>query len=147
MSLSTRHLAFAVACAALFVASAGSAQGISYVNVKQKRYTVEIADDDAARERGLMYREHMEPDHGMLFVFEHETPQAFWMKNTKIALDMLFLDHTGKLVGLQERVPPCKADPCPVYPSGASALYVLELNGGAAKTLGLKLGDSVEIHR
>lgn len=142
-----RHrLVLVAACAALH-AGLGWAQAASYVTVKQKRFMVEIAADDASRERGLMWRDHMEPDHGMLFVFEHESPQAFWMKNTKIPLDMLFLDHTGKLVGLQERVPPCKADPCPVYPSGASALYVLELNGGVAHSLGLKLGDSVEIHR
>lgn len=118
-----------------------------YVNLKGKRFNVEIADTDASRERGLMYREHMDADHGMLFVFPQEAPQAFWMKNTKIALDMLFFDREGTLVALHERVPPCISDPCPAYPSNAPAQYVLELNGGAAAKLGVRPGDRLDIHR
>ena len=124
-----------------------AAQLQPWVKLKGRHIAVELAQDDATRMRGLMFREHMEANHGMLFVFERETPQAFWMKNTKIPLDMLFFDHDGKLVALHERVPPCNADPCPAYPSKAPALYVLELNGGEAAKLGVKPGETLEIHR
>ncbi len=124
-----------------------SAQLQPYVNLKGKRFNVEVADTDASRERGLMFREHMDANRGMLFAFPQEMPQAFWMKNTKIPLDILFFDHGGKLVALHQDVPPCTADPCPVYPSNAPALYVLELNGGTAAKLGVKPGDRLDIHR
>lgn len=124
-----------------------NAQMQPWVKLKGQHINVELALTDAARMRGLMFREHMEANHGMLFVFEQETPQAFWMKNTKIPLDMLYFDHDGKLVALHERVPPCTADPCPAYPSNVPALYVLELNGGEAAKLGVKPGETMEIHR
>jgi uncharacterized membrane protein (UPF0127 family) len=110
-------------------------------------YSIEIADTDATREHGLMDRTQMDADHGMLFVFQDDAPRAFWMKNTKIALDMLFFDAERRLVSVQHDVPPCTADPCPPYSSGAPARYVLELNGGQAKTLGLTSGDEMTIHR
>jgi hypothetical protein len=144
-SLSLRQIALACAlvCAPLFAA----AQMLPTVTLKGHRFSIEVAQDDPSRERGLMYREHMEDNHGMLFVFEQETPQAFWMKNTKIPLDMLFFDHAGKLVAIQAQAQPCKADPCKVYPSNEPALYVLELNGGMAARIGVKPGDILEIHR
>jgi uncharacterized membrane protein (UPF0127 family) len=83
----------------------------------------------------------------MLFVFDDDAPRAFWMKNTKISLDMLFFNAERKLVSVQHRVPPCVADPCPAYSSGAPARYVLELNGGQAEKLGLTPGDEMLIHR
>ncbi|MEP7096482.1 MAG: DUF192 domain-containing protein, partial [Dokdonella sp.] len=82
-----------------------------------------------------------------LFVFEDDIPRAFWMKNTKIALDMLYFDADRRLVSVQHNVPPCTADPCPAYSSGAPARYVLELNGGEAKKIGVTAGDEIEIHR
>jgi uncharacterized membrane protein (UPF0127 family) len=123
------------------------AQAQPWVKLKGQHINVELALNDASRMRGLMFREHLAANHGMLFVFEQETPQAFWMKNTKIPLDILYFDHAGKLVSLQEHVPPCTADPCPAYPSNAPALYVLELGGGEAAKLGIKLGETLEIHR
>jgi len=118
-----------------------------YVELKGHRYTIEVAADDAARARGLMDRASMDADHGMLFVFDDDAPRAFWMKNTKLPLDMLFFDANRKLVSVQHNVPPCQADPCPAYSSGAPARYVLELNGGQAQTLGLTPGDEMQIHR
>ena len=137
----------ALACAFVAAPVVVAAQFLPYVNLKGHRFVVELAQDEASRERGLMYREHMDANHGMLFVFEQEMPQAFWMKNTKIPLDMLFFDHAGKLVSVQEHVPPCVADPCSVYPSKGPASYVLELNSGMAAKIGVKQGDSLEIHR
>jgi len=118
-----------------------------YVELKGQRFTIEIAEDDASRTHGLMDRTEMAADHGMLFVFQNDAPRAFWMKNTKISLDMMFFDENLKLVSVQHRVPPCVADPCPAYSSGAPARYVLELNAGQAEKLGLTSGDVLTVHR
>ncbi|KAB8316152.1 DUF192 domain-containing protein [Tolypothrix campylonemoides VB511288] len=113
----------------------------SWVELGGKRYTVEIADDDAERARGLMFRDQLASDRGMLFLFEDERPQAFWMKNTRIPLDILYFDAQRRLVSQQLGVPPCSAgDRCPSYPSDGPARYVLELNAGEASKLGLAPG-------
>ena len=118
-----------------------------YVKLGDHVYTIEVASDDASRAHGLMERPKMDADHGMLFVFDDDAPRVFWMKNTLIPLDMLFFDADNKLVSIQHDVQPCVADPCPGYSSGAPARYVLELNAGEAKKLGLTSGDPIEIHR
>ena len=131
-----------------FVAAASvHAQAVSYVVLKNHRFIVELADDDNARSRGLMYREHMDKDRGMLFTFQSEDRLAFWMKNTKIPLDMLFFDKDLRLVSVQQNAQPCKADPCQTYPGAGPAMYVLELNAGASTKLGVKPGDKLEVHR
>src|SRR6185312_9981170 len=106
------------------------------------RIGVEIAADDASREHGLMDRTSMPADHGMLFVFPDSAVRTFWMKDTLIPLDMVFLDADGTVVTLLADVPPCKADPCQLYPSNTPARYVLELNAGAVAQLGLREGDA-----
>lgn len=103
--------------------------------------SVEIAADDASRAHGLMDRTSMPEDHGMLFVFPNSAVQTFWMKDTLIPLDMLFLDTHRRIVTVLQNVSPCKADPCPIYPSTQPARYVLELNGGVAAKLGVREGD------
>ena len=123
------------------------AQAIPTVELKGQRYKIEIAEDDASRAHGLMDRTHMDDDRGMLFVFPDDAPRAFWMKNTKIPLDMLYFDADRKLVSVQHNVPPCVADPCPAYSSGAPARYVLELNAGQAEKLGVSSGDELIVHR
>jgi uncharacterized membrane protein (UPF0127 family) len=133
-------------CLVMITLTACAAAG-PYVELKGHRFTIEIAADDASREHGLMDRTQMDPDHGMLFVFDDDAPRAFWMKNTKIALDMLFFDSANKLVSVQHSVPPCLHDPCPAYSSGAPARYVLELNAGQAEKLGLTSGDELIVHR
>ncbi len=111
-----------------------------WVELAGKRYRVELAVDDHARMRGLMFREHLDDDAGMLFVFEAEHPQAFWMKNTLIALDILYFDRHGKLVSVAADTPPCRTSYCPSYPSAGPARYVLELNAGHAARLGVLPG-------
>ena len=106
--------------------------------------TAELAITDAERARGLMFRETLLPDQGMLFVFERESAVAFWMKNTLISLDMLWLDHDRRIVYIERNVPPCKADPCPSYGPPRPGLYVLELSSGAADRFGLKAGDRLD---
>lgn len=110
-----------------------------------QRFSAELATDDAQRQRGLMMRQSLPPNHGMLFVFPRTDPQAFWMKNTLIPLDMLYFDAARRLVSMQLNVPPCQADPCPVYPSEAPARYVLELSGGTARRIGVQPGDELKI--
>lgn len=129
--------------AALLLSGCASA-GASWVELGGQRYMVEIADDDAERARGLMFRDAMPIDHGMLFIHDREEPQAYWMKNTRIALDILYFDETRKLVAQQRDVPPCSlGDGCPPYPSEAPARFVLELNAGEAARL--KLQDGAQL--
>ncbi len=117
-----------------------------WVELDGHRYSIEIADEETERQRGLMFRDEMAPDHGMLFIHQYEEPVAYWMKNTHIPLDILYFDHDLKLVGEQRDVPPCTAgDACPSYPSNAPALYVLELNAGQAARIGLKHGDTLKV--
>ena len=147
MNVPALPLPAALAVAVLAIVPAACAGEGASVELAGHRYTVEIAADDASRTRGLMDRTEMAPDHGMLFVFEDDAPRAFWMKNTKIPLDMLFFDADRRLVSVQRDVPPCLADPCRGYSSGAPARYVLELNAGQARTRGVAPGDALQIHR
>ncbi|AXK72620.1 DUF192 domain-containing protein [Lysobacter sp. TY2-98] len=127
----------------LLVSGCATGSG-TWVELGGKRYAVEIADTEEARARGLMFRDEMAADHGMLFLHDREEPLAYWMKNTKIPLDILYFDTGRKLVSQQRDVPPCTlGDACPPYPSTASARYVLELNAGQAEQL--KLQNGVEL--
>lgn len=112
-------------------------------------FNVEIAADAAAQERGLMFRDSMPADHGMLFVFGDSQVRTFWMKNTHIPLDILYFDENHKLVSVQKRVPPClsSGNNCPVYPSEGPARYVLELNAGMSDKIGAKAGDTLDVTR
>ena len=134
--------AFLLSTAACATRSADNA----WVELGNKRFDVEIADDDAERARGLMFRDQMAADHGMLFVHDFEEPQAYWMKNTHIPLDILYFDSNLKLVAQQRNVPPCSAgDMCPSYPSDVPAKYVLELNAGNADTMNLRPGAKLVV--
>lgn len=131
------------ALAAMLVGGCASADS-HWVELRGQRFEVEIANDDASRTRGLMFRDSMAADHGMLFLFDAEQPQAFWMKNTHIALDILYFDAKRKLVSAAERTPPCTlGDNCPSYPSAGPARFTLELNAGTARALGVKHGDEL----
>jgi uncharacterized membrane protein (UPF0127 family) len=144
-----RTLAMAGVCATLGLGACAAHASGPYVELDGHRFQIEIAADDAARERGLMFRENMSADHGMLFVFDDAQVRTFWMKNTHIALDILYFDQNYKLVSVQQRVPPClgSGNNCPVYPSEGAAQYVLELNAGLASKLGVKPGDVLTVHR
>ena len=132
-----------LSCLMLALAGCASAGG-PWVELAGHRYGVEIADDDAERERGLMFRDELAADRGMLFIHDRQEPQSYWMKNTRIPLDILYFDNARKLVSQQRDVPPCTlGDACPPYPSDAPARYVLELNAGEAARLNLH--DGVEL--
>jgi uncharacterized membrane protein (UPF0127 family) len=140
-----RRLSALLAPSALLLLSACASARTPWVEIGGERFQVEIADDDAERARGLMFRDELAQGHGMLFIHDRQEPQAYWMKNTKIPLDILYFDRDRRLVTQQRDVPPCSAgDRCPPYPSRAPALYVLELNAGQAARL--KLEDGAELH-
>jgi uncharacterized membrane protein (UPF0127 family) len=113
----------------------------------QTRVTAEIADTDDKRQRGLMFREALDQNEGMIFIFDEPGFYPFWMKNTLISLDMLWVDVHGKIVSIAQSVPPCEADPCPSYPpiAGSSALYVVEVVAGFTRQHGVKVGDTLII--
>ena len=139
MPLSFARSGLALAACWLLAGCATSAA--SWVELAGQRYSVEVADDESERERGLMFRDEMAADHGMLFVHDREAPQAYWMKNTHIPLDILYFDSQLRLVSQQRDVPPCAlGNGCPPYPSTAPARYVLELNAGQAERMNLSEG-------
>jgi hypothetical protein len=142
-------IAFLAAAIATFAPVLGCAQkqGDRFLKVFFPNGTAvaaEIAAPEDVRARGLMFRDALPIDQGMLFVFEEEGVHAFWMKNTRIPLDMLWLDPGRRIVHIAKMVPPCVADPCPSYGPGLPALFVLELAGGQADARGLKVGDRLE---
>ena len=102
---------------------------------------VELAADDENRAQGLMYRDHLRPGTGMLFLFPEEGEYPFWMKNTRIVLDMIWIDSNKRIAHIAHDVQPCQVEDCPSYPPNARARYVLEVSGGVARAHGLKTGD------
>lgn len=102
---------------------------------------VEIAANDELRAQGLMYRDQLRPASGMLFFFPEEGEYSFWMKNTRIPLDIIWIDRDRRVVHIKHHVPPCRIDDCPSYSPGAKASYVLEVAAGVAREHGLKQGD------
>ncbi|MCX7545647.1 DUF192 domain-containing protein [Marinicella gelatinilytica] len=118
------------------------------VSINGVAFQVTVADDDNSRAMGLMYRESMPEDVGMLFIFPDSQPRAFWMKNTLIPLDILYFNQHKKLVSIQADVPPCRSTTtrCPNYPSKYAAQYVLEINAGLANRYDFKLGDELLIN-
>lgn len=111
-------------------------------------FKVEIADNPMERSRGLMDRSSMEEDEGMLFIFEKSDYVKFWMKNTLIPLDMIFIDQNHKIAHIASEVKPCPDGvlDCPLYPSELPVRYVLEINAGLAKKYGFKNGDLVKFN-
>jgi YVTN family beta-propeller protein len=105
------------------------------------RVFVEVPDDLEESMRGLMFRKHLPGNAGMLFAYYDEKPRTFWMKNTLIPLDMIFVNGSSKIIEIKENVPPCAQDECPTYPSKEPAQYVLEVNAGFVQEKGIKVGD------
>jgi uncharacterized membrane protein (UPF0127 family) len=116
--------------ARVVIESAGGAHAVS----------VEVVRTDADRARGLMYRPKLDPDAGMLFVFDETEDHSFWMKNTLIPLDMIFIDDGGRIVGVVERAEPLTETP---RTAGKPSRFVLEVNGGWCAAHGVRPGDRV----
>ncbi len=105
------------------------------------RFIVEVAKTSLERERGLMFRQSLGPDRGMIFLFDPPQSIAFWMKNTLIPLDMLFIGADGRVLNIIENAAPLSLSP---RPSAGDAAMVLEIAGGRASALGIKAGDKVD---
>jgi uncharacterized membrane protein (UPF0127 family) len=110
----------------------------------RKCFNVEVVQKEEELRRGLQFRKSLDRGSGMLFIFKESWPYAFWMKDTLIPLDMIWMDDTRKVVHVEHNVPPCTMDPCPSYPPKQAALYVLEINAGYAEKFGLQIGDIAE---
>jgi uncharacterized membrane protein (UPF0127 family) len=106
----------------------------------KQQFYIEIADDNSERERGLMFRRDMPDNRGMLFVFEASRPVGFWMKNTPMPLDMVFIRADGTIASIQQAEPFSEA----VVSTPAPIRFVLELKAGTAAKRGLKEGDKLE---
>ena len=132
-----------VALLALTLASSASANDQAiFPGIKGEAvaFDLEIADTQAKRKKGLMYRTELAENAGMLFVYSHPQVITMWMENTYIALDMLFLDRLGQIVSISENARPLSRK---VISSQEPAKYVLEVRAGTARRLGLKAGDPV----
>ena len=108
----------------------------------------EIADTARKRAEGLMYREHLDKNRGMLFTFAQAQPWTFWMKNTKIPLDIIWMDEKKRIIHIEQNVPICTRtdDSCRQYQPNDPALYVLELGGGMAQHFKLQKGVTLRFH-
>ena len=106
----------------------------------EHRFMVEIADDDAERQQGLMHREPLADDRGMLFQVPDVAERGFWMRNTPSSLDIIYIDPRGRIVSIAKNVPPMSDD---IIPSNGPASGVLELRAGRAAEIGAEPGDVV----
>ena len=137
----------ALFCLVLILALGGcdepSPAGLPMAKIKigTQIFQIEVARTDAQQEKGLMERDSMPDDHGMIFIFPAEHLQSFWMKNTRFPLDIVFLDGSGKVVSIRSM----KAYDITPTSSDAPAQYAIEIQKGAASACGVKIGDAVTI--
>ncbi|MCQ9204971.1 MAG: DUF192 domain-containing protein [Omnitrophica bacterium] len=111
---------------------------------KDKCFTIEIADTPEERAKGLMFRKSLAQDRGLLFIFEIEDKHGFWMKNTYLPLDIIWLNRGKEIVFIKNNFQPCKKDDCRVIYPDRNAKYVLELNAGMASNIGLAVGNKID---
>jgi len=118
---------------------------------KDSCFEVELAVSFEEKKTGLMFRDSLEAGKGMLFVFDKEDIRSFWMKNTLIPLDIIWIDDKSEVVYISSNAQPClpaqadKEGNCPGISSDKNAKYVLEINGGIAEKIGVKIGDKVDL--
>jgi uncharacterized protein len=141
-----------LASLALLLASCGSDTGLADLNTREvglpngKKIRAEIMKTPDEMMRGMMFRDSLAPDRGMLFVHERPGNYPYWMFQVRIPLDIIWLDRDQRIVEISADTPPCKtaASQCPNYGGHALAQFVVELAGGRAAANGLKLGDRLQ---
>ena len=111
---------------------------------KDTCFQTEVAKTQTEKIKGLMFRESLAPDSGMLFVYSSESFRPFCMKNTRIALDMIWIDREKRVVFIKENAQPAKENEYDTIYPDRKAMYVLEVNAGTVKRLGIKKGDKLE---
>ena len=109
------------------------------------KINAEVADDNEERAKGLMFREKLDENSGMLFIFGNEDYQTFWMKNTLIPLDIIFIDSNFKIADIKYAVP-CKEEPCILYKSSKPVKYVLEVKDNFTTKKGINIGDKIVLN-
>ena len=119
-------------------------QKAPYVKIGNTTVSVELAVTSEEKAKGLMHREQLAENKGMLFIFEDEQALSFWMKNTLIPLDMVFINSDNRIVDILV-AEPCKKDPCKTYTPKADAKYVLEVNAGFSERHNAAIGDEVSL--
>ncbi|HZD68350.1 MAG TPA: DUF192 domain-containing protein [Actinomycetes bacterium] len=146
--MGTRSSDGAAGAGAASLSGAGPGQAGRHVyllepaNRPRSRVSLEVAADEAARERGLSKRTELPPGTGMVFLFPTDTSVAFWMKDTPVPLQIAFVGGDGRVVGLFD-MPPCRADPCPTYAPRRPYRYAVELPSGGFTAAGVNEGDRV----
>ena len=115
------------------------------INLGGKEVYVEIADTDESRETGLMYRNFLPENQGMLFVFNSEDYHTFWMRNTYIPLDIIWIDQSSKIVDIKTNFKPCTMPNCEAYKPVKKAMYVVEVNSGWVEKNNIKIGDTASL--
>ncbi len=112
---------------------------------REVTFTAEVADNMVEQTLGLMFRKSLAPDRGMLFVYDEPGGRSFWMKNTRIPLDIIFIDAEGQVTNIEE-AQPCRSNPCKRYNSRGRVKYVLEINQGLSREYGFTKGSQVELN-
>lgn len=132
-----------VACCRYGMVAAAPIPDFITVYIGAEKFNVETAYTSEKQALGLMFRESIPDDFGMLFIYHDDDFRSYWMKNCKVALDIIFLDQDKQVINIFMAVPPCINEPCPSYVSGRPARYVLELRAFRSKELDIKPGDPV----
>lgn len=110
------------------------------------KFKVEIAQTAEEKRRGLMFRENLAQDAGMIFVYDQPQISNFWMRSTLIPLDMIAIDEDENIVNIVKNAQPCEEGSfCKLYPTNVPAKYVLEINGGLSDQFGFAVGDEVDL--
>ena len=119
-------------------------QSNSYVIINNYTINVELALTNEERQKGLMGKEILNDNDGMLFIFENEEIHEFWMKNMIISLDIIWINSDGEVVHVEKQVPPCEEN-CDIYSPLLPAKYVLELSSGSAERLIIENGTEIQL--
>lgn len=144
-SMKKRWVIFIFIVSLAVLTSCKSENAVFIGNGKEKiKVNAEIADSPEERAAGLMFRKFLDEDSGMLFIFDDEKTRSFWMKNTLIPLDIIFISRDFEIVDIKYAVP-CKEDPCVIYISKNPAKYVLEVNSNFTIKNGIAMGDAISV--
>jgi len=130
----------------LFLSACAKSSDQNQVCYQKYCFNVEIAKTQQEVSSGLMDRKFLDQNSGMLFVFSENKNHSFWMKNTLIPLDMIWLDFSQRIIHIERNVPPCTISICPSYGPKSSSLYVLEINAGLSDETGMKLGERLKFN-
>ncbi len=114
------------------------------VKIKDKSFLMDIAKTSKERKLGLMYKESLDSNKGMIFIYNKEKKHPFWMKNTMIPLDIIWLNKSKQVVYISKNTQPCKQNDCLGIKPNRRAIYVLEINANLSDKLGLSIGDLIE---